>query len=126
MLATSADLHLVQLRTRRPVLLDGGGLDGLPYAIEAGPEMERILRDVYAIDFFHPPEEARGSGIIPRSSNRLVWEGYSEDKWRYIGRTYGVTHVLAYADWNLALPVVTRDNELLLYRIPLAEHQPHP
>jgi hypothetical protein len=124
MLATSADLHLVQLRSRRPVLLDGGGLDGLPYAIEAGPEMERILRDVYAIDFFHPPEEARGAGTIPRGPNRAAWESYSGDEWRHIRGTYGVTHVLAYADWNLALPVVTRDSELVLYRIPLTEHQP--
>ena len=126
MLATSADLHLVQLRTRRPVLLDGGGLDGLPYAVEAGPEMERILRDVYAIDFFHPPEEARRSGSIPLVPNRAAWEGYSWDEWRHIRGTYGVTHVLAYADWNLALPVVARDSELILYRIPLTEHQPRP
>lgn len=121
MLATSADLHLVQLRTRRPVLLDGGGLDGLPYAIEAGREMERILRDVYAIDFFNPPEEARGSGVIPREANRAAWEHYSKEKWQDIRRIYSVTHVLAYADWELALPVVARDIVHVLYRIPLTE-----
>jgi hypothetical protein len=122
MLATSADLHLVQLRTRRPVLLDGGGLDGLPYALASGTEMERILRDVYAIDFFNPPDEARGSGVIPREANRATWEGYSQEKWRHIGRIYGVTHVLAYPDWQLALPVVARDGAHVLYRIPGTDH----
>lgn len=118
MLVTSANLQLVQLRTRRPVLLDGGGLDGLPYALEAGPEMERILRDVYAIDLFNPPEEARGAGAIPRGANRTAWEHYSAAKWQQIRETYSVTQVLAYADWKLALPVIARDNAHVLYEIP--------
>ena len=52
MLLTGGDLHLAQLRTRRPVVIDGGGLDGLAYAVAGAPETERILRDVYGIDFF--------------------------------------------------------------------------
>jgi hypothetical protein len=117
-LATAGDLHLVQLRTRRPVLLDGGGLDGLPYAPAGAGAMVQILDDVYGIDFFSPPEEARGSGTIPRRSNRTAWEGYSSEKWTQVRRTYGVTQVLAYADWRLALPVVARDPTHVLYRIP--------
>jgi hypothetical protein len=118
LLATAGDLHLVQLRTRRPVLLDGGGLDGLPYALAAAGEMEQILRDVYGIDFFSPPEDARGSGSIPRVSNRTTWEDYSVEKWMQLRRTYGISQVLAYADWELALPIVARDPAHVLYRIP--------
>jgi hypothetical protein len=118
LLATAADLHLVQLRTRRPVLLDGGGLDGLPYALAAAGKMEQILRDVYGIDFFSPPEAARGSGTIPRDSTRTAWQGYSVEKWTRLRRAYGITQVLAYADWELALPVVARDPDHVLYRVP--------
>ena len=50
LIATGGSLRLVQLRTRRPVLLDGGSLDTLPYAPEGGPAMDRILRDVYWSD----------------------------------------------------------------------------
>jgi hypothetical protein len=118
LLATAGDLHLVQLRTRRPVLLDGGGLDGLPYALAGAGAMEQILREVYGIDFFNPPDEARGTGTIPRDSHRKAWEGYSVETWTHLGRTYGITQVLAYAGWELVLPVVARDPAHVLYRIP--------
>jgi hypothetical protein len=117
LLLTAGDLHLIQLRTRRPVLLDGGGLDGLLYSLEAGPEMERILREVYGIDLLNPPEEARGAGRIPPMANRRVWESYSAEKWRDIGRVFHVTQVLTYPDWTLNLPVAAHSRRLLLYDI---------
>jgi hypothetical protein len=118
MLLTSGTFHLVQLYTRRPVLLDTGGLDSLPYAPESGPAMERILRDVYQVDFFHPPIETKGAGAIPHSFNRPVWERYSRDKWREIGREYNVTQVLSRRDYELDLPVTAETAGLRLYRIP--------
>ena len=117
-LLTGANLHLIQLRTRRPVLVDGGGLDGLPYALEAAPQTERILQDVYGLDFFHPPEEARRSGTIPRAATKTIWEQFSVQKWREIGRTYGVTEVVTWVDWTLDLPVLAQDREFRLYQIP--------
>jgi hypothetical protein len=117
MLLTGGDLHLIQLRTRRPVLLDGGGLDGLAYSVEGAPAMDRIMRDVYGVDLFHPPPD-RGSGTIPRGTNREVWERYSPRKWQEIRRRYNVTQVLTEAGWRLDLPLVTKTDDLLLYRIP--------
>lgn len=117
LLLTGGDLHLIQLRTRRPVLLDGGGLDGLAYSAEGGPAMARIMLDVYGVDLFRPPAD-RGSGTIPRGTNRRVWEGYSPRKWQEIRRAYNVTEVLTEAGWVLDLPLVTRTDDLLLYRIP--------
>ena len=117
-LLTGGGLHLLQLRTRRPVLIDGGGLDGLPYALEAAAETERVLRDVYAIDFFDPPEEARGSGTLPRNANRAAWEQFTPEKWSDIKRMYNVTQVMTFADWTLKLPVVAQNRELRLYGIP--------
>lgn len=118
MLATGGDLHLVQLRTRRPVLIDGGGLDGLPYAIAGAPEMVRILHDVYGIDFFNPPPEAHGIGMIPSSFNRQVWEANSMDRWKAIRRAYNVTEVMTPNDWILRLPIVAQNAHSLLYEIP--------
>ena len=118
LLLTGGNLNLIQLRTRRPVLLNGGGLDGLPYALDAGPEMERILRDVYGIDFFNPPEEARRIGIMPNRYNKEVWEQFSPEKWRAIRYVYQVTQVLTQAGWTLNLPVIAQDRDLRLYQIP--------
>jgi hypothetical protein len=118
LLLTSGTFHLVQLYTRRPVLLDAGGLDSLPYAPESGPAMDRILRDVYQIDLFHPPVEAKGAGAIPHAVNRAVWQRYSRDKWREIGRAYNVTQVISRSDYELDLPIAAQTPSLRLYRIP--------
>ena len=108
LLLTGGDLHLIQLRTRRPVLLAGGGLDGLAYSLEAAPAMDRILEDVYGIDLFHPPEEARFRGAVPPEFNRRVWQGYSTDRWREIKAEYNVTQVLVPSDWALELPITAQ------------------
>lgn len=118
MVLTGGSFHLVQLYTRRPVLLDGGGLDALTYAPSAGPAMERILRDVYDIDFFNPPAEARQAAAIPHRVNKPVWERYSRRKWEEIGRTFDVTQVLTRADWSLDLPIAAENSAFRLYRIP--------
>lgn len=77
--------------------------------------MARILRDVYAIDFFHPPRVVRGAGIIPADAHRAAWEQYSRQKWEDIRRAYNVTQVLARADWSLNLRMIAQSGELRLY-----------
>lgn len=118
LLLTGGDLHLVQLRTRRPVLLPGGGLDGLAYAPESAPALDQILRDVYEIDLFNPPEDAHRRGAVPPEFNRQVWQGYAPERWAAIKGKYNVTQILVPADWNLTLPVVAYGRRLLLYDIP--------
>jgi hypothetical protein len=108
----------VQLRSRRPVLIDGGGLDGLPYAIETAPAIDRILRDVYGIDLFNPPADARFGGRVPPESGRANWEAFSLARWQEIRRTYHVTEVVAPPDWHLELPAVATSAGVRLYAIP--------
>jgi hypothetical protein len=117
-LLTGGDLHLIQLRTRRPVLLAGGGLDGLAYSLQAAPAMDRILKDVYGVDLFNAPEEARFRGTVPPEFNRRVWQGYSTDRWREIKAEYNVTQVLVPSDWALELPITAQSRRYLLYDIP--------
>jgi hypothetical protein len=118
LLLTGGDLHLVQLRSRRPVLLDGGGLDALPYAVESAPEMDRILREVYGVDLLNPPEEARFRGSIPPEFTRVVWQSYSREQWEALASRFGVRQVLTPGDWELKLPVAVRNRGLTVYDIP--------
>jgi hypothetical protein len=118
MLATGGDLQLVQLRTRRPVLVNGGGLDGLPYALESAPALERILHDVYSLDLFNPPEEARGLGAIPNEFNKATWEGFTRERWQQIRRDYNVTQVMTPPGWILALPVAAHHAGFVVYDVP--------
>ena len=118
LLLTGGSLHLMQLQTRRPVLLDGGGLDALPYAPESGPEMARVLMDVYGMDLLNPPPDALRTGVVPHEVNKVIWSTYSRDRWKQIGRTHNVTQVLTPADWTLDLPTRAQNEEYRLYRIP--------
>jgi hypothetical protein len=117
-LLTGGDLYLVQLRTRRPVLLNGGALDTVVYTPESVPAANRILLDVYGIDLLKPPTDARGGGIIPPETNRGNWERYSLERWQAIGTVYDVADVLTPGDWELAIPLIAADHGLRLYRIP--------
>ena len=118
LLLTGGDLHLIQLRTRRPVLLDSGGLDTLPYALEGARAMERILRDVYGVDLFDPPAEAWKTGMVPPVFNRGVWEQYSPERWHEVRTRYQVTQVLTPAGWQLKLPIVAQNMQFRLHDIP--------
>jgi hypothetical protein len=119
LLLTGDGFHMMQLRTRRPVLLDGGGLDGLLYSLDAAPEMDHILRDVYGVDLLHPSSaEGMWTSAIPPVANQRNWEQYSRLRWTEIRRTYNVTQVLTPPDWRLDLPITVQTLDLRLYQIP--------
>lgn len=118
LLLTASDLHLVQLRTRRPVLIDGHSLDMLAYAPEMGPAVSRILREVYGVDFMHPPENLRHRGSLVHGTAKGIWESRTLEDWQEIRKRFLVTGVLTYEDWKLALPLVTRGPKVAYYRIP--------
>jgi hypothetical protein len=118
LLATGAALSRVQLRTRRPVLIDGGGLDALSLFPDTGPGTNRILKAVYGVDLFAPPPEALRTAVIPARVSRRTWEARSRDAWGEIGRRFAVTQVMTRADWKLDLPEVARNERLALYDIP--------
>ena len=117
-LLTCSDMYLIQLRTRRPVLLEGGALDNLAYAPGAGLEMDRILREVYGVDFFHPPEEARYKAAVPVQYTKRIWESRPLEQWYEISKRFEVNDVLTYADWKLQLPKVVGNGSFVLYHIP--------
>ena len=124
MVAAGPGLGQVQLLTRRPVLLDPEALDMLPYAADGGPALERILREVYAVDFFDPPAPARYKAVVPKQPVRSAWEARSAEAWSEIGARFGVSEVLVDADWRLRLPEVTRSERYALYRVEAAPGPP--
>ncbi len=122
LLLLSPELHLFQLRTRRPVLLDPEYLDMLPYTPQVGPELDHILTGVYGINLFEPPAELKEkrNGTLPKNAGRAIWEGRSDMDWRQIRREFGVSQVISPAEWRLHLPVEAKSKTLTLYGIPAA------
>lgn len=119
MLLTSSNIYLIQLRTRRPVLFDGHMVNALTYVAEIGPEMSQILKQIYGIDLFDPPEDIKKAGVggLLRESSRALWEDRTFEEWDKIRKQFGVTNIITYADWRLNLPEVSRSREFVLYQI---------
>jgi hypothetical protein len=118
LLATGTQIHLIQLYTRRPILLDVDSLDLLPYTLEVGPELNRIMKVVYGTDLFNPPPTGLHRGTLPSEPARTVWQSRSIEEWRSIKRDFGVTDLLTEKNWKLNLPEVTRNEQFILYQIP--------
>ena len=115
---TAGSFQLVQLYTRRPVLIDSGALDTMVYAPEGGPATARIVTDVYGIDFHDPPRELWSSSVISHDANLLTWSRFSVQRWRELRRTYNVSQIVTRSDYQLDLPLVAESDGLRLYRIP--------
>ena len=117
-LLTASDMHLIQLRVRRPVLLDGGAIDATVYVPDAVPATDRILSRVYGTSF----DEVVASGVaaLHHETGRALWERRSAADWRQIAREFGVTDVLTHQGWRLQLPRVASNPDFILYELPRA------
>ncbi len=118
LLVVGPGLGTVQLRTRRPLLLDPSAIDMLPYALPAAPAMQMILSEVYAVDFFNPPGQAFGRGALPDDPIRALFERRTAEEWRAVRARFGVTDVLVQSEWRLRLHAVARGRGYALYALP--------
>jgi len=111
---------LTQLRTRRPVLVETGGLDQIMYAPESAPAMNEALKAVYGVDLLRPQEILRSPAFNEDLTpvTRPLWEARSPEEWKNLADAFGFTAVLTNPNWTLKLPEVRRDSEYALYRLP--------
>jgi len=116
-LLTGPAIMFVQLRTRRPVLLDTGTLLWLPYLLEAGPAVESILSEVYDIDYFNPPDGRKSGGLHPHWGKEK-WLHRTRKDWFELKERFDIMDVLVHDDWILDLPTVTTGQGYVLYTIP--------
>jgi hypothetical protein len=119
MLLVVPRLGLVQLHTRRPVLMNGEAMNQLTYVPASGPPMNEIVKRVYGDDLLAPRPAGwqNWGGLMPHSGYEL-WQRRSTADWQRLGREFGFTGILTGPEWDLALPVVDADETWLLYRVP--------
>lgn len=117
LLAVAPGITTAQAITRRPLVLDPGALDMLPYAIAGAPAVERILADLYGIEFFSPPGSALQQGVVPYGMAKKIWESRAPVGWRATASRIGFTHVLVPALWRIDLPLVAKSEVYALYRV---------
>lgn len=112
-------LGLVQLRSRRPVVLNGEAMNQVTYVPASGPAMNRILNRIYDDDLLEPrpPWWRNWGGLMPYSGYQL-WQERGTAGWRQLGREFGFTNVLTGSEWKLKLPVVAQSETMILYGVP--------
>lgn len=115
-LLPSPDYSNIQLITRRPVLVDTGALDILPYFPELGASMSVIVKKIYGFDLIPqgPLETYQGMHF---ETIHALWTGRTSEDWKKIGQEFGVTQILV-PKWELQLPKDAQTSEYDLYRIP--------
>jgi hypothetical protein len=98
----------VQLRTRRPLLLDPTQINLLLKVPSVGPRMAHILERVYGVNGFDD-----GPSVLDRA-----WPQQPPEFWREVGREFGVTDVLVSSSITLQIPKRYGDDNLAIYAIP--------
>jgi len=120
LLITSGNMEIMQLKTRRPLLVNTGALDQVSYVPASGPEMNRALTAVYGVDLFDPPEAIRIArpGALLKTTGKDLWESRNKEQWVELGETFNATQILTFSDWTLGLPLEAENDRYRLYRIP--------
>ncbi|MEO5374272.1 MAG: hypothetical protein H7840_08325 [Alphaproteobacteria bacterium] len=108
LLADTVDFSGIPVRN--VVLIEPTILDYLPYVPEAGPIVEKILDEIYGIDYFAPPQEYYFLGGLNTGGSRSVWEARTEEEWRVIAKNYQLGIMVAPAQWRIRLPRVYNYN----------------
>lgn len=123
MILTASSIRLIQLRARRPVVLEGAALNQLPYVPESGPSMNRILKRLYGEDLLkpRPPWWKMERGGLMTKTGKKLWEERTPEQWRRLADEFGFTQIVTHKKWKLQLPVVYKSRGLTLYEVPGAK-----
>ncbi len=117
MVVTSGDLLFVQLRSRKAVVFPRD-INFLTYFPEAGPDMDRTLRALFGFGLADPPPEVNHGGVLPGGVGRTVWEARPPDEWQRLAAEFRFSGVVAPDTWRVQLPMIARDDDLILYAVP--------
>lgn len=119
LLLTCPRMRLVQLRTRRPLVISCFGINQITYVPESAVGINRVLDKIYGEDLAAPrPADWKRRGGLAPDTGRDLWENRGRATWAALGREFGFTQVLTIHDWRLDLPIVAEDENMKLYAIP--------
>ncbi|HVW36302.1 MAG TPA: hypothetical protein VHB99_03315, partial [Pirellulales bacterium] len=119
---TASRIDLVQLQSRRGVLLYGAAMNQLTYVPASAPKINEILQKVYGEDMLAPrPADWVRCGGLMIDSGRRLWAERDVEEWIRLAREFGFTDVVTYADWTIKLPLVARNKKYAVYHVPDTE-----
>jgi hypothetical protein len=122
---TSGRIPLVQLQSRRGVLLYGAAMNQITYVPASAPKINEILQQIYGEDLLRPRPShwVACGGLLPESAREL-WANRSPEEWQELSRRFGFTDVVTYATWSLKLPLVATGKRYAVFHVPREEPSP--
>lgn len=105
---SQTSLKLLQLKTKRPLLFNKG-LDEVYIAPQAGPLMERMMKDIFGWKW----TEKLNNGSIMDHMEKM-----SLEDWRQIRTEYGLTDIIGGPYTRLKLPLIKANSRFQLFHIP--------
>jgi hypothetical protein len=119
LLLTAPRMGIVQLRSRRGILLNGEAMNQLTYVPASGPGMNRMLNEIYGDDLLTPrPVGWVKAGGLMRYSAYELWQNRTPTEWQRLANQFGFRHIVTYPDWKLNLPLAASSRDYLLYEVP--------
>ncbi len=114
-LVSSNISNFVFKKTQKPILLHTEAIDFLPYHPYLLDNFFEILKIVYDIENFNPPEKNNPS--LPDNYIKKNFEGKKISEWNKIKNKYNVNFIIVPNNWNLNLDLVEKDNRFKLFKI---------
>jgi len=106
------EVDRIQLRTRHPVLMDLTQINLIGYVPGTAAIIEDILNTAYGLSLKDP------RGYASYETISATWSGRTLTEWQTLQQRFGITRVIAPANYQLQLPLVGKSRDLIIYDIP--------
>lgn len=114
-LVSSNISNFIFKKTQKPILLHTEAIDFLPYHPYLLDNFFEILKIVYDIESFNPPEKNNPS--LPDNYIKKNFEGKKISEWSTIKNKYNVNFIIVPNNWDLKLDLVEKDDKFKLFKI---------
>ena len=116
-LTNASSGYTILRKSLKPILINPGDLDGVPYFPKTADRLAIIIEEIYGISFTNPPSEIRNSASISDGIIKLNFEKYSKEKWQQLSRDFNIGSVIVPVNWNINLAPFAKNNEFAFYII---------
>ena len=99
----------------KPILLNPGIIDMVPYFPKTASRLAIIIEEIYGILFANPPLEFRNRAAISDDFIKLNFEKYSKEKWQDLSDKFKIDAIVIPVSWNIKLVPFTKNNRFAFY-----------
>mgnify|MGYP004406987975 FL=1 len=99
----------------KPILLDVGNFNYIPYHPYLANKSFEILESIYDIDIKNPP--IKHYNRIPDSFIKTVFENKTKTEWENIRKKFNANYVVVPSEWEIGLKLFKKNDIFSIYKI---------